>query len=295
MSKRFAIAGISLIAFAVFMAAGAQSLLAQQIPPRAASAQIQDAAGNTVGTVLLTEQNNKVLVVARLNGLPAGFHGFHIHTTGSCESSAEGMFMAAGGHLNPNGAEHPNHAGDLPALLVNNDGTAFLSFETDRLTMADILDADGSAIMIHSDADNYANIPPRYAATAGIITATPIGTPAASGIGGAGTNAADEESKRAGDSGFTSGMWGTDRNGHRAARCFRYGNGIRDECARRSNSIVTETPADMTATPAEFTQTPEGTPPGTLPATPNESVTPATLTTPTLESILPTPSSTPTP
>ncbi|MBX3066826.1 MAG: superoxide dismutase family protein [Anaerolineae bacterium] len=277
------------------MAAGAQSLLAQQIPPRAASAQIQDAAGNTVGTVLLTEQNNKVLVVARLNGLPAGFHGFHIHTTGSCESSAEGMFMAAGGHLNPNGAEHPNHAGDLPALLVNNDGTAFLSFETDRLTMADILDADGSAIMIHSDADNYANIPPRYAATAGIITATPIGTPAASGIGGAGTNAADEESKRAGDSGspLACGVLIETVIEPPAASATATGSGT--SAPAEVTSTVTETPADMTATPAEFTQTPEGTPPGTLPATPNESVTPATLTTPTLESILPTPSSTPTP
>lgn len=294
MSKRFAIAGIALIAFGVFTAAGVQSLFAQQNPPRAASAQLQDAAGNAVGTVILTEQNSKVLVVARLNGLTPGFHGFHVHTTGSCESNADGMFMAAGGHLNLNGTDHPNHAGDLPALLVNDDGTAFLSFETDRFTMADVLDADGSAIMIHTGADNYANIPPRYAATAGLLTATPIGTPAASGVGGAGTSIADDETKRAGDSGTPLACGVVIETVVEPLIASPTATGSETSAPADVTATATETPADVTAT-AEITETPEGTPAGTLPATPDGSVTPATLTTPTLESILPTPSFTPTP
>ena len=34
---------------------------------------------------------------------------------------------------------------------------------TDALTLADLLDDDGSAVMVHEDPDNYANIPERYA------------------------------------------------------------------------------------------------------------------------------------
>ena len=47
----------------------------------------------------------------------------------------------------------------MPVLLVNADGTARASLRTDRFALADLLDADGSAIIIHAKADNYANIP----------------------------------------------------------------------------------------------------------------------------------------
>jgi Cu-Zn family superoxide dismutase len=35
-------------------------------------------------------------------------------------------------------------------------------FETDRFTIRQLRDADGSAVMVHAAADNFANIPPRY-------------------------------------------------------------------------------------------------------------------------------------
>src|SRR5918996_1020897 len=72
-------------------------------------------------------------------------------------------FAFAGGHLNPDGATHGDHAGDLPALLVNADGSGLLATVTDRFTLADLRDADGSAMMVHELPDNYANIPERYA------------------------------------------------------------------------------------------------------------------------------------
>src|SRR4051812_40177061 len=128
---------------------------------RYAFATLRNAAGERVGRVWLRERRGSgvVEVVARVRELPPGFHGFHIHTTGRCDPPG---FTSAGGHFNPTGASHGAHAGDLPSLLVNGDGTATLATATDRFRLADLRDADGSAVMVHSGPDNFANIPPRY-------------------------------------------------------------------------------------------------------------------------------------
>lgn len=155
------------------------------------SASLQDASGNGVGSaVFTTMEDGKVLVTASFISLPPGFHGFHVHTTGVCDAAAG--FTSAGGHFDREGASHPDHDGDLPSLLVNNDGTAMLTFSTDRFAVADLFDADGSAIMVHSGQDNYANIPARYGADPMAATPDPA-LPAAS--------IADEETLRGGDSG----------------------------------------------------------------------------------------------
>jgi Cu-Zn family superoxide dismutase len=129
---------------------------------RYASAVLTSATGENVGRVWLHERRNGAVdLIARVRDLPPGFHGFHIHTTGRCDAPG---FTTAGGHLNPAGASHNAHAGDLPSLLVNADGTAMLAATTDRFRIADLRDADGSAVMVHSGPDNFANIPPRYGA-----------------------------------------------------------------------------------------------------------------------------------
>jgi Cu-Zn family superoxide dismutase len=129
-----------------------------------ASAILRDANGIRVGRVTLTEVRSsafvKTAVTATARGLSPGFHGFHVHTVGTCTPPD---FMSAGGHYNPAGANHPNHAGDGPSLLVNSDGSAALGFLTDRYQIEDLFDADGSAFIVHALPDNFANIPPRYA------------------------------------------------------------------------------------------------------------------------------------
>ena len=52
----------------------------------------------------------------------------------------------------------------MPPLLVLGDGTASMSFAMDALTLEELLDqsGDGSALIIHADRDNLANIPARY-------------------------------------------------------------------------------------------------------------------------------------
>jgi superoxide dismutase, Cu-Zn family len=128
---------------------------------RVATATLTDETGQKVGRVWMYERrgNDAVQLMIRASDLPPGFHGFHIHTTGRCDAPT---FTTAGGHFNPTGATHGDHAGDLPSLLVNADGTATLETATDRFSIADLRDADGSAVIVHSGRDNFANIPERY-------------------------------------------------------------------------------------------------------------------------------------
>jgi Cu-Zn family superoxide dismutase len=102
--------------------------------------------------------------------LTPGFHGLHLHSFAKCEANsvaptggAPGDFLSAGGHFQASG--HTGHpaSGDLASLQVREDGSAMLVTTTNAFTKQDLLAGNGTAIMIHADADNFANIPPeRY-------------------------------------------------------------------------------------------------------------------------------------
>jgi Cu-Zn family superoxide dismutase len=129
---------------------------------------IRDAYGKTVGSLRVEDQGrrkSKITVTAK--GLPAGYHGFHVHKKGVCDAKSidpktGSPFFSAGPHFDLGSHSHPNHSGDLPALLVAADGTGHTTIVTDRFRMRQLLDADGSAIIIHALPDNQANIPKRY-------------------------------------------------------------------------------------------------------------------------------------
>jgi Cu-Zn family superoxide dismutase len=145
--------------FAVIVALiGLGLQVAAQADGVTARAMLKDGGGNVVGIVRLSQEEDGVLVRAAAEGLPAGFHGFHVHSKGECIPP----FTSALGHFNPAGTTHGAHAGDMPVLLVMDDGTATLRFKTDRFDVADLFDENGSAIIVHALADNYANIPTRY-------------------------------------------------------------------------------------------------------------------------------------
>lgn len=129
-----------------------------------ATAVVRGRDGERVGKVWLRQSGGGVRVTARLHGLSPGFHGFHVHSTGVCDPQAVGgPFTSAGGHYpGSTGEAHAAHAGDLPAVLANADGSAYASFVTDRFSVAELVGGDGSAVMVHAGADNFANIPDRY-------------------------------------------------------------------------------------------------------------------------------------
>ncbi|MGI9099669.1 MAG: superoxide dismutase family protein [Solirubrobacteraceae bacterium] len=122
---------------------------------------LKDAEGKVVAVAAFRKSSRgAVKVFVRGRGLPPGFHGMHVHEVGACDPPA---FTSARGHLRKEGTSHSDHTGDLPSLYVKSDGTARARFETDRFDLEALGDKDGSAVMIHADADNFGNIPPRYA------------------------------------------------------------------------------------------------------------------------------------
>jgi Cu-Zn family superoxide dismutase len=133
-----------------------------------AQAIIRDVQGGQVGTLRIERTGlgtSKVTVNVR--NLPVGYHGFHIHATGICDPQSRdpataSPFFSAGGHFDFGGHKHGVHTGDLPSLLVSADGTGYASFVTDRFRIAQLADADGSAIIVHALPDNFAHIPDRY-------------------------------------------------------------------------------------------------------------------------------------
>jgi Cu-Zn family superoxide dismutase len=135
------------------------------------TATLVDPEGTEVGTVRITEVEGGTQVSVRVTGLPPGFHGFHVHAIGVCEPdsanpadpSMTGDFLSAGGHIGAGESDHGEHPGDLPSLYVAESGAGSLTAVTDALTLDDLTDEDGSAVMVHSGRDNFANIPERYA------------------------------------------------------------------------------------------------------------------------------------
>jgi superoxide dismutase, Cu-Zn family len=132
-----------------------------------AEARIVGAAGETIGWAQLTEDAaGQLHVNVQVVGLTTGLHGIHLHAIGQC---AGPTFASAGGHHNPLGAEHGlenpagAHAGDLPNLVVNVAGRGHLDAVTHHATLSigsvSLLDADGSAIVIHANADDQVTNP----------------------------------------------------------------------------------------------------------------------------------------
>ena len=138
-----------------------------------ATAELLDPTGAEVGTVDFAVDGTVVTVTADVQGLPAGFKGFHIHAIGKCEPNSPnptdpskvGDFLSAGGHLGSADAAHPGHQGDLSSLQVREDGSAELVTTTDAFDVDALFDADGSAVIVHAGPDNFGNIPTRYAPT----------------------------------------------------------------------------------------------------------------------------------
>lgn len=146
----------TLVLGAIGLSTGAESGGSSTPQNSKARAVLHDAAGNEIGTVKLTQDGDSVEVKVDVDrGVAPGFHGFHVHAAGVCVAP----FTTALGHYNPGAATHRDHAGDLPVLLIDADGESEARFSTDRFALGELFDADGSAFILHANADNYANIP----------------------------------------------------------------------------------------------------------------------------------------
>lgn len=123
-----------------------------------ASVTLNPTEGNQVkGTVTFTKVNGGVRIVADVDGLTPGKHGFHVHEHGDC-SSHDGM--SAGGHFNPTNKKHggpdsaERHAGDFGNLEADGNGYAHY----DRVDTIISLNGEdsivGKSIVVHADEDD---------------------------------------------------------------------------------------------------------------------------------------------
>jgi superoxide dismutase, Cu-Zn family len=102
-----------------------------------------------------------IFVNAPSTVLAPGKHAVHIHAVGSCTPcAAAGSHLDQGpfGHNTPVEANHPYHSGDLPNLVMSTSGSGSLQTSTSRVALTgplSILDADGSAFIIHMAPDTY--------------------------------------------------------------------------------------------------------------------------------------------
>lgn len=145
-----------------------------QAAPRAATgdageAVLKDAAGATVGRAVLTQGPTGLLIRIEAQGLTPGWHGVHIHATGQCDAP----FTTAGAHINhaenkaPHGllnAQGPDD-GDLPNIFADAQGKVNAEVFTTHARIAQegpgqwLWDADGSALVIHANADDHSSQP----------------------------------------------------------------------------------------------------------------------------------------
>lgn len=161
-------AGLLWLAVAGLTACGAPSDEAPEVE-LTASAEIQSCGEQDVrGTATFRERASDegiklVDVDLEVTGLSDGRHAVHVHETGACEPCG-----AAGGHHDPGpfgkttpdapDFNHPFHGGDLLNLEVAN-GVGTLSTTTSRFTLSpgrlSVFDEDGSALIIHTNPDEY--------------------------------------------------------------------------------------------------------------------------------------------
>jgi superoxide dismutase, Cu-Zn family len=134
---------------------------------KSVAAPILNTDGKEIGKVSFAEADDGVTISILAEGISPGVHGVHIHETGVCTPPD---FTSAGAHLNPTDKEHgfenPKgfHLGDLPNIEVGEDGKVSAKVTTTEITLKKnaentVLDSDGSALVIHEEADDYKTDP----------------------------------------------------------------------------------------------------------------------------------------
>lgn len=117
---------------------------------------------NVKGKVTFTKEGNTVKVVADVEGLSPGKHGFHIHEKGDC-SAPDGS--SAGAHFNPmtephSGHDSPQrHVGDMGNLIADASGKAHLELSDTMMSFEGAESIIGKGVIVHEKEDDLITQP----------------------------------------------------------------------------------------------------------------------------------------
>ncbi len=119
--------------------------------------------GNNVkGTVTFTKVQGGVKVVADIEGLSPGKHGFHVHEYGDCTALDA---KSAGGHFNPENKPHggpsskERHVGDLGNIIADEQGKARYEWTDPVISLSGPHSIIGRAVIVHADEDDFTSQP----------------------------------------------------------------------------------------------------------------------------------------
>ena len=162
MQTRVGILGFALIAaVALTLAAAACSNDGGSWGDARYTAEMRNAEGDPIGTVVMQQGSGGFLVTVMVEGLEPGPHGIHIHSVGTCMPD----FKASGGHINVDNRQHgllnpdgPDN-GDLPNIYAAADGAVQAELFTTLVDPDLLKDDDGSAIVIHENRDDHYSQP----------------------------------------------------------------------------------------------------------------------------------------
>lgn len=113
------------------------------------------------GSVVFTQVDGGVQIMADVEGLSPGAHGFHVHEFGDCS----GHGAAAGGHFNPTKSKHggpdslERHVGDLGNLIADDKGQAHYERIDKLISLEGPHSIVGRSIVIHANPDDFVTQP----------------------------------------------------------------------------------------------------------------------------------------
>lgn len=153
---------LTTLILAAAMIVPTSALLAQR-----AGTSLRNAQGQVTGEASATRDGNVIRVRVTVRGFAPGTHGVHLHQVGRCDARD---FTSAGPHWNPTSHQHGRlnpqgpHLGDLPNLVVGANGVGRIDFAVSvpagtAAGANPLLDADGTAVVIHAAADDLRTDP----------------------------------------------------------------------------------------------------------------------------------------
>jgi Cu-Zn family superoxide dismutase len=119
--------------------------------------------GNTAhGVVTFNKTVDGIKIVADMEGLSPGKHGFHIHEFGDCTAPDA---VSAGGHFNPDNMPHgapsdmERHVGDLGNLEANEEGMAHYERTDNLISLSGPHSIIGLSVVVHAGEDDLTSQP----------------------------------------------------------------------------------------------------------------------------------------